>query len=393
MSKERNAFKAGLFIVVSVVLAVAVIVSISGTGRLLGPSETRAVRFKLTDDLGGLRVGDDVRVGGYKVGSVRSVELVGADGDPRAAAAAEPGLLVTFSMPKKYVLRDGARVGVQTTLTGASVLNVDDMGRGGPIADGVALAGAPDPKTALLASLGKAGPGVESIVANVNTQTLPRVNKFVDHLDAKIDPVVEKYDNVTDRTGEMMAEVRDLVGDTKGDFRGTMANLNATTNTFKEKTPELLDRMNGVMAKVDDSLKKLQTSLDDVNKTMANARDLSASAKALIAGNRGKLDGMVSGLKVTSDNLKAASAEIRRSPWRLLYKPGAGEMANLNLYDSARQFAEGAGALNDASTALRDALDRGDAKPEEVRELVEKLEASFNGFKQVEDKLWSSVRE
>jgi hypothetical protein len=31
-------------------------------------------------------------------------------------------------------------------------------------------------------------------------------------------------------------------------------------------------------------------------------------------------------------------------------------MANLNLYDSARQFADGAGSLNDAALALRDAL-------------------------------------
>ena len=43
-------------------------------------------------------------------------------------------------------------------------------------------------------------------------------------------------------------------------------------------------------------------------------------------------------LKSSSDNLKGASAEIRRSPWRLLYHPGPGELDNLELYDAARQF-------------------------------------------------------
>jgi len=38
----------------------------------------RFVRFKLTEDLGGLRVGDELRVGGFKVGSVKSIEPAGS---------------------------------------------------------------------------------------------------------------------------------------------------------------------------------------------------------------------------------------------------------------------------------------------------------------------------
>ena len=63
---------------------------------------------------------------------------------------------------------------------------------------------------------------------------------------------------------------------------------------------------------------------------------------AVVIGNRGKLEGIISSLKATGDNLKAASEEIRRSPWRLLYKPSDTEMANLNVYDSARAFSDGA---------------------------------------------------
>jgi len=77
----------------------------------------------------------------------------------------------------------------------------------------------------------------------------------------------------------------------------------------------------------------------------------------------------------------------------LLYKPGKGEMANLNLYDSARQFAEGANDLNDAAAALRDALKDPGLKQEDVRQLVEKLDKSFVGFKEVEQELWKQVRE
>jgi hypothetical protein len=84
---------------------------------------------------------------------------------------------------------------------------------------------------------------------------------------------------------------------------------------------------------------------------------------------------------------------VRRSPWRLLYKPAPGEMANLNLYDAARQFAEGAGDLNDAAVSLRDVLKDPDAKPEHVQKLMDRLDASFSEFQTVEQKLWTSVKQ
>src|SRR4051794_22400314 len=76
MSKKRNALRSGIFIVLSLVLAVAIVIGIKGLDRILDPVDTRTVRFTLQDDLGGLRVGDDVRIGGFKVGQIREIEVV-----------------------------------------------------------------------------------------------------------------------------------------------------------------------------------------------------------------------------------------------------------------------------------------------------------------------------
>jgi hypothetical protein len=133
--------------------------------------------------------------------------------------------------------------------------------------------------------------------------------------------------------------------------------------------------------------------MGDVQATMASAKDLAASAKAVVVGNKTKLDTMIASLKTAGDNLKEATAEIRRSPWRLLYKPAPNEMANLNVYDAARQFSEGAGQLNDAAGALRDAIKDKQSSPEELKKLMEKVDQSFANFMQVEDKLYGSVKE
>ncbi|HQY89672.1 MAG TPA: hypothetical protein PK402_13550, partial [Tepidisphaeraceae bacterium] len=94
-----------------------------------------------------------------------------------------------------------------------------------------------------------------------------------------------------------------------------------------------------------------------------------------------------------SSNLENASAEIRRSPWRLLYKPKPNEVANQNLYDSARQFADGARKLEDAAATLHDTLNDPNASPDQIQNLVDELQASFSEYKTVEEKLWDQVRE
>ena len=383
MNKDRNALKAGTFIVVSFILGAGIIIAIKDFGRFAEPAQVRSVRFRLSDDLGGLRVGDELRVGGFKVGSVKTIE-------PAELEGGESGLVVTFTVPRKYVLREGATVGVQTGLTGASVLNVVDLGRGQPLPDDAFLAGVSDPKTRLLASLGEArvAETVEALKTTATTAT-----ETIAHVKTKVDPAFEKYASVADPAAQAVAKVRDLVDEARPQVNGTLSNLNAASGTVKEKVPETMDRVNSTLAKVEGSVDKLQTSLDDVTTALANLKDVSGSARSILVGNRSRIDAIVASVKTTGDNLKAASAEIRRSPWRLLYKPNKGEMANLNLYDAARQFAEGANDMNDAATALRDALATTDVDEKQIQTLVGRLDKSFASFQAVEKTLWERVKE
>lgn len=389
-SKGRNELKAGAFIVITFVLAVGVIVLIRGAS--MGAVQVRQVAFKLSDDLGGLQVGDDVRLGGYKVGIVRDIAPENLDGP-------NPRLLVHISLPATYVLHPDAVVGVQTSLTGTTALNITSTGTGAALGDGQALVGQPDPKSALFASLGKIGPHLENTITQIDTQTVPKVNQTVDtvhtliaHADSKVDPIVERYNTVADNASAAAGQLNDLMGDTKPDIRGTLKNLNAASGTIKDKLPGLTDQVSAALAKINTSLTTAQAALVDIQQTAANAKDLTGSLRTVIVDNRGKLEGIITGIKTTSDNLKQASIELRHSPWRLLYKPTPGEAGNMNLYDSAREFADGAQSLSDASTALRDALRDPKVDRAQVQKLVDNLDVNFNQFHQVENKLWSAAK-
>jgi len=384
MNKDRNALKAGTFIVVACVLALAVTIAIKDFGRFAESAQLRTVRFKMADNLGGLRVGDEVRVGGFKVGTIQSIEPIDFGGKQEAV------MEVRFSVPTKYVLREGTVVGVQSTLTGSSSLNVLSMGKGNPADPAVAFVGLSDPKTRALNSLGNTQ-FAETVTAF--KQTADTATQTIAQAKTKIDPAFEKYAAVTDRAGEAITGVRDVVRDGKPQIDKTLSNLSDATGTVKDKLPGTIDQVKTLLTKVETSVDRVQTTLTDLNTTMANLKDASGGARSVIVANRSKLDAAFASVKATGDNLKAASSEIRRSPWRLLYKPAKGEMANLNLYDAARQFAEGANDMNDAATALRDALNSKDVDGKQLQALVDKLDESFSSFQKVEAVLWEKVRE
>jgi hypothetical protein len=217
---DRNAFKAGVFIVVSIVLIIAVIVSIKGVGRLIEPQQVRTATFTLADDVGGLRVGDDVRVGGLKVGIVKSLAI---ERQTEGGAGQQPKILVTFDLPERIVLREGARIGVQNTVTGTSWLNFDNLGAGAPIAENVPLVGRPGSMTQILNTVQELGPELKQIAKDVRTVTLPKVNTTIDNAsgllgDARgeLKPVLERYHTASARLAEALTQVRDLLGDSKG---------------------------------------------------------------------------------------------------------------------------------------------------------------------------------
>src|SRR5437667_12229580 len=153
MATDRNAFLAGLFMLISIALIIMTIIGIKGAGRLTDPADVRTVRFALSDNVGGLRIGDDVRVGGLKVGVVKDVKYEPSEG--------KPCVVVWFTLPRRVELRTGVHIQIESTVTGTSDLNIDDLGAGDEIAASQTITGSPSAFSALLAAARQSATGVK----------------------------------------------------------------------------------------------------------------------------------------------------------------------------------------------------------------------------------------
>jgi len=368
MKKDRNAFLAGLFILASVALVILILVSIEGSARFLEPVHTLAARFRLVDNIGGLSVGDEVRVGGAKVGAVRSIDFDNS-------GSGDPTIVVRFTMPRHFVVRSDAQVSIESTVTGVSVLNFQTLGTKDELPDGVAMVGLPSSLQSLLSSLGELGPQVTGTIKDIRGGTLPRLNQVLDHANV------------------ISSSLADVLGPSKGELRDTIDNIHAITQSARARVPELLARVDDAAGQLKTILDQTSSTLVDLKQVAGNTKAFTASARSILADNRSRIDRIILSLKATGDNLKGASAEIRRSPWRLLYRPAPNEMGNLNLYDAAREFSDGATALQDSATALRDASKDPAVDAQKLKQMLAQLQTAFDTFRSAEDKFWNSVKQ
>lgn len=124
----------------------------------------------------------------------------------------------------------------------------------------------------------------------------------------------------------------------------------------------------------------------EVLRAAQNLAEMSEKARSLVDRNSGNLDEMVQNFVLVSENLKATAAEVRRNPWRLLYKPDEKELNSANILEAARSFSAGAEQLDQTVNHLK-AIDPKTASPDDLKKIRDRLQESFEKFTKAEQAL------
>ncbi len=370
---SRKATLAGLLILLSVFTAAGIIIATANTEALLREQSTYTVAFAAGSDVQGLDDKSTVRILGVDVGGVEKVTVLADD-------TGEPRVLVRFWLPEEYELREGAKVTVQSQITGGARLNIESLGEGGALAAGDVLEGYTltlgDVMAQLTGLMPRASSGLESF-----TRTSDDIGAMVRDVHGKVDQVVERYDAVMKTADAALANARDILGDTKTDIRGAMTNINQMTSTAAEQLPDVLKDARELMNRSRASLARLDPILDDTKAVSAQMRDT-------LNDNRANIDQTMTNLRRTSVELKGGVSEIRRAPWRLLKEPDAKDQRNLELYEAARRFADGAHDLQAAALSIELAAADPNTDPADLQDMRAQLADQIARFVEVRQKLW-----
>ncbi len=414
---RRNEFTAGIFAVTIVLIGVAVVFWL-GASDYFTPGGPR-VYFYAASSRGPLNLSVDSPV---LVNDLAIGKIVAVHSDPQNART-----VYEVSMySEKLVLYRNGTAKVYSGLVGSATLAVTSPGtkdseqcdREHPIPI------APGDVEALLTSLNAAGDDIKTITTSLATEVdrknttslLFKIHQSADSLTkslaaaseaiasiktevdaAKAATLLFKIHKAIDNVRGILSESRPVIKTTLGNIDAMTADAKPKVSTILKDAGEVVLTLKGIANKdIVEILATLRKANTNILKISEDFAVVSTEVKGLVVVNRENIDTIIDNLGQTADNLKSASKEIRRSPWRLLYKPEKDEIESQGIYDAARAFSSGAAQLDQALAklaGLAKAYPQGVRKDDpQLQKIREQLKKTFSQFSKAERALWKELQ-
>ena len=426
-TRQRNNTVAGFFVLVATVGFVATVITLSDLGDF---ASTQALKIAFPLDIGvpGVKIGSEVLVGGMSVGKVASISA-------EVNRADNPRFVVTVTIPQEYQIHEDAFAGLVVPLIGgATAIDIAPLGTKGPpltskfFDDGDTLVGGYAPSLLLK-------------TAGIGPEDLQRIKDIVRRMDGITENVQEvtafAAKTVNEDGPAIMHNIRLTTEDVKSfvallqekwpQWSDRIAEIIENVRATVERGPELATRAEAMMDNVDGGVTEVRTLVNDVSPSVkSTAEDVAEVARwtreeglakfdqLLDQAGRGlasatemftilnenlttelpQVSRILANLRLSSDNFKLASIEIRSQPWRVLYTPSKEEAKQSLLHDAVRTYAAAVGDLEASVVNLKALHDRYGESLDPESDLVKRALAEFETrleTYQREEKRWGEI--
>lgn len=390
--RTRNNIRMGLFVTFALLLAMMIVFALSDVwSKVTQQTEEWTVRFPIRSGVMHIKPGSEVRVGGVELGRVVAVEPHFPDDPSRAFEFVD----VIFQLERRVQLYDDAMILASSQLIGAEgwidIPNVGTPAAGQP-EDGILRGTETEGLLAALLGPSQAAKTEETIdhvhlivrdmtefsefltmipdeyhdrivpiiddvkdttdrtrtmVVDLTEQTWPRWREHVDAALANVETATENAKRLVDDGRDVAADVRDVIGENRPHLLATMENADQLTDEWLEITDHVRE---DVVPRVTNLLESGQDGLDRAVAAIQRLRED-------YEGWSVTLGETLAAANLTGQQLKLASIELRRAPWKLLHRPSQRELEHELLYEAARTFAMASADLKAASNSVQRVLD------------------------------------
>ncbi len=290
----REEIKAGLIIVVSMILLTGLIILIGGS-QFLDKFDTYYIKVK---NAAGLEPGAQVKLGGVRIGRVVSVK------EPQGAGES---VLVEIGIKKGKPIYKGTKASVtQVGFVGDIYLllsvtdTVNERIKPGDVipSEEVVDFGV------IMSKVEGLSKSLDTLIRDVNKVFSPEnvkqvesllgnTNKAIVSATSNIDKMTADIRMTADKLSKVLNELEGLVSNNKGEF----------TQVLK-KAHEALDKADGMLGSIEKSSKTVDRAVDQQSQN---------------------LDALLNSMTRTTDELQDLIHEIKSKPWSIIYKEGKGE--------------------------------------------------------------------
>ena len=375
----------GSFTLIGAVLLALLIFLMGGLDGFLAERTEISALFH---DVQGLQPGDEVYILGDKVGKVLSIEPEPSGDD----GMIHMRVTMKIASARRELLRTNSLEVIDKTLTGniSVLMQQNPSGGGEPLPEGAELKGTESSgfdaitkrASAVLDEAKTAIVSIRTVVEDIQEKghlrkSLENISALTKNTDTEIGELGDALQKSLSKLDETLASLRGMVDENRPALQETVANLRDDTALLK-----------GFLAQLDETPKKLDDGLLALRKVADEVGDV-------VGENRSDLDAILTDLRTTVGNSANLTSEVKRRPWRLLYKPTPEEMKALELYDAAWAYNLGAAELHRSARDLAEHLEHtnGDGEEREALTLaLERVRESLAKQKEAEELFWSRLQ-
>lgn len=431
---SRNNVMAGVFLIGSIVLAVAISFILSDIEDKFGSKKSYVFRFPTSIGVSGLQTGAEVTFGGLSVGKVKSIS-------PHTVQDADSGVEVTIAhdvtvnVISDLVLYEDAYADLSLPmLGGVSKINIPSAGtgayEGGPsdantvLDEGEMLRGRFAPS--ILTQLGFSTEDAIKIQETIDdvkqiTSNATEVSERFQRMAASLEPQFEQgvddgrstianirlftenlnsEDGWSSRVDGILGSADTAAGKLNPTIDDTRAAINEVRTAIDENKPKvarILDNVEQTTERVRfDSMGQIDALLEKGTLALGSYKDLADNANGLIETNKPKINATLDNTRLISANSQLFLEEIRAQPWRLLKKPTKEDLEREPLYEAARVYAQAVSDLRIASEALDASVvgaAQGGITTLELAQIAKVVEQAYGRYEQAEQGLLERLRQ
>jgi len=421
MAKKHDTFRLGVAVIIMFTLLFALVLFIS-SGQLNAPVTTRlCVRIASGGTIPQLSPGSFVMYLGQNVGQVTTIEFV-EGADPIDASITDKSFLEVIAQVRTDLgLRKDCRITASgPPLGGKGTLTILERGtdstaysqdqpiyadvRGFDAAlDMIAREFNPNIPDALLGSLKKQlnARDKESLVAKIHT-SLDDLNDMTKSLSAELSQkvdgrILQKVHTALDTLNSGLSEVSAVVNDNHQPINQAVVSLDSAMATFDKDIAAVLARELETEPHPDQSLlTTIKQSFAKLNDSMTEVKTLSKQAKDIVVLNKDRIGEIVENATQASAHLKQGIKDIKTHPWKVLFKPSDAEKRELHIFNTAREFADAAAEMDDATSRLKSLLEAYDgsiaSNDPNLIKINESLSEAMEKFTKAEQSLWDAMK-
>ncbi|MCK4872869.1 MAG: hypothetical protein KAS72_09105 [Phycisphaerales bacterium] len=400
-ARSRNNVRAGAFVLVCLTLFIACVVTLGDFLTMFERTRMYVLDFELAIGAPGLEPGSPVLIGGQDVGRVVRVQRMMDRGD---AGVIE----VTIAIPPDIQLYEDAAAQLERPLLGSGAwinfpyvgsAQLDSFENDDPLlqTDLDEHLNATIAPPAILAQAGY-GPQQRTQVQDIitNAQDIAdRLQQITTHIDGEIEPQITAIKSLIEDVEDMSAQTKEHWPEWLDAVNALITRLDEISQQLESGAGDARTLLADAQTEFDDAALKVQRSLDNIedvteiakNETMVLINDTIAKAQDGLDSYREfgeeladigaeqspNIRRLLANSRLASEQLKLTMNEVRRAPWRLLYRPNERELESELLYDAARSYAAAVSDLRATTESLRATMLRENVQLPEDRELYDRL--------------------